>query len=438
MKAIILAAGQSKRMKSKLRKTLHPLCGKPVVTYIRDACKEAGITDITVVISQDDGAVKTVLPDVRFAVQENPRGTGHAVQAAFATGGFADDDDILVLCGDMPLLSTSFIQALTEYYRKSKAACVVTTPSLPENRDFGHVYADEADNFIENVEVRDLKPHHGKTDLRQAGCYLFNGAALAYGLSKMTDDNAQKEYYLTDVPKHIRESGKNVKVFRCDENPVIFTGINTQAQLANAAVYMRQRINAKHMENGVRMIDPATTYIDEGVEIGADAVIYPGVVLEGKCVIASDAKILAHSVLIDAKVGANSQIGPFAYLRPGTTIGANCRIGNFVEVKNATIGNKTNAAHHAYIGDADVGSGVNYSCGAITANYDGKNKSRTVIKDNAFIGSNAALIAPIEVGEWGYVAAGSTLNKDVPAETLAIARARQENKENWKKDPRRQ
>jgi len=216
----------------------------------------------------------------------------------------------------------------------------------------------------------------------------------------------------------------------------------------------RQRINALHMENGVRILDPATTYIDESVTIAENTTIYPGAILEGNCVIESgafigayvhltdthicaNARILSHCVMNQAKVGENSQVGPFAYLRPKTSVGDNCRVGNFVEIKNATLGNYTTAAHLAYIGDATIGNHVNFSCGAITANYNGKIKSQTIIKDNAFIGSNANLIAPVEIGEWAFVAAGSTINKNLPDSSFAIARVRQETKENWDKDPRR-
>jgi len=451
MKAIILAAGQSKRMKSSLRKTLHPLCGKPVIKYITDACCNAGVTDITIVISEDDEQTKTIYTQdgvlqsgVRFAVQRNPRGTGHAVQAALEESThFTDEDEILVLAGDMPLLTADFINDMAECFRKAQTddtrgcAAVVSAVHWPENTDFGHVYADADRFFIETVEARDLTAAHNPTPLRGTSCYLFNGAALKHGLSQLTDDNAQKEFYLTDVPKHIKNNGQAVKVFTCAEEVAIFTGINTQVQLADAAAYMRRRINAAFMANGVQMIDPAATYIDADVQIAPEAVIYPGVVIEGASVIAQGARILAHSVISDAQVGAFSQIGPFAYLRPGTKIGEKCRIGNFVEVKNANIGNQTNAAHLTYIGDADVGSRVNVGCGVITANYDGVNKSRTTIHDRAFIGSNANLIAPVEIGEGAFIAAGSTINKSMPANSFAIARARQETKENWDKDPRK-
>ncbi|MCL2365133.1 MAG: bifunctional UDP-N-acetylglucosamine diphosphorylase/glucosamine-1-phosphate N-acetyltransferase GlmU [Defluviitaleaceae bacterium] len=451
MKAIILAAGQSKRMKSSLLKTLHPMCGKPVIKHITDACRQAGVTDITIVIGNSDEQTQKiytqdgVLQDgIRFAVQRDPQGTGHAVQSALeASAHFADDDEILVLAGDMPLLTADFIRGMADCYRSMQSegqgcAAVVSAVHWPTNTDFGHVYADADGFFIETVEARDLTEAHEHTPLRGTSCYLFNGAALKQGLKQLTNANAQNEYYLTDVPKHIKGNGGLglVKVFCSDDDTAIFTGINTQVQLAEAAAVMRRRINIAHMVNGVRMIDPTTTYIDTDVQIAPEAIIYPGVVIEGASTIAQGARILAHSVISDASVGAFTQIGPFAYLRPGTVIGEKCRIGNFVEVKNANIGNQTNAAHLTYIGDADVGSQVNVGCGVITANYDGKNKSRTTIHDRAFIGSNTNLIAPVEIGEGAFIAAGSTINKSVPPSGFAIARARQEVKENWNNDPR--
>jgi bifunctional UDP-N-acetylglucosamine pyrophosphorylase/glucosamine-1-phosphate N-acetyltransferase len=407
MKAIILAAGQGKRMRSSLQKNLHPICGKPMIAYIAEACRNAGIDeqDITVVVSPGSGEeIKRALPGlgVRFAVQEIPLGTGHAAQAAFLGEGeayFSDGDDILVLAGDMPLLTAEFIKDMAGYYRTARAGGaygVVAAVYLPENKDFGRVFFDQSGDFTEIIEARDLTPNHPPSDWRGTSCYLFNGAALRYGLSRMTNNNAQKEFYLTDVPQHIKNNGQGIKVFRCTDDSTIFTGINTQEQLAEAASHMRRRINARHLDNGVRMPDPVAVYIDSAVEIAAETVIYPGAILEGACKIeegvfigpgvhlkdthiGQNAKILSYSVLTQARVGADTSVGPFAYLRPGADIGRRCRIGNFVEIKKAAIGDDTNAAHLTYIGDATVGSNVNIGCGVITANYDGVTKSHTVM-----------------------------------------------------------
>jgi len=450
VKAIILAAGKGKRMHSKLQKVLHPVLGKPMIQYVIDAVRGAGISDITVVIGQNADGLKEGLAEanegLNFAVQDTPLGTG---DAALAGSKFVKDgDSVLILCGDMPLTTEAFLRDFIEYYETSSSDAVVAAVYRPGEHDFGRVYED-AGIFREIVEQRDMKPDSLGTDWANTGFYLFNGAALCYGLSRMTNDNSQNEYYLTDVPKILRDDGRNVRVFHSRADFSVFTGINTQAQLADAVGLMRTRINTEHMARGVRFIDPSSVFIDDSVKIAGGAVIYPGVIMEGLCEIAEGAVIGPHShmkntvvgenatvrqsVTTDAKIGANSDIGPFAYLRPGTVIGKGCRIGNFVEIKNANLGDEVKMAHLAYIGDADVGNDVNIGCGAITVNYDGRKKHRTVIKDGAFVGSNVNLIAPVTVEEGGFAAAGSTITDTVPENSLAIARARQNNKIDWRK-----
>ena len=404
MKAIILAAGKGTRMRSCTPKMLHHILGKPLIQYVPEACKKAGITDITIVVSGGDTAISSALGvGYKYATQAQPLGTGHAVQAA--AGHINADDDVLILYGDMPLITDTLIRELTEYYAANNCAGVEAT-----------------------------------------GMYIFKGVALLEGLKGMTA-NYQGELCLTDVPQILRDAGHLVRVFRTNEDMAAFTGVNTQAQLAEAAMYMRNRINLRHMENGVRMLDPATTYIDDTVEIATDVVLYPGCILQGACKIdvgaiigpythMQDASIgrgatVRQSVLDGATIGANTTVGPFAHLRTGVEIGDNCRVGNYVEIKNAIIGDDTKMAHLAYIGDAEIGSRVNYSCGAITANYDGVNKHRTVIGDGAFIGCNANLVAPVEIGKNALVAAGSTITKKLPEYSMGIARAKQETKEDW-------
>jgi bifunctional UDP-N-acetylglucosamine pyrophosphorylase/glucosamine-1-phosphate N-acetyltransferase len=310
----------------------------------------------------------------------------------------------------------------------------------PEPCDFGRVYDDNS-YFIQIVEARDIKPSHGQTDWANTGIYMFKGAELLVALGKLTNNNSQNEYYLTDAPKIISENDKLVQVFHSRESMSVFTGINTQIHLAEATAHMRARVNERHMLGGVRMLAPESVFIDSTVEITRGVTIYPNVILEGSCKIGENAvvgmnshltnvslgagAVIRQSVATDAKIGANTEVGPFAYLRPGTVIGEKCRIGNFVEVKNANLANGVKMAHLAYIGDADVGENVNYSCGAITANYDGTNKHRTKIGDNAFIGSNANLVAPVEIGADSFVAAGSTITDSLPPCALGIARERQ-------------
>jgi len=452
-KAIILAAGLGKRMKSALHKLLHPILGKTVIRYVVEAALEAGIQfdDITIVVSPGRDDVKNELtslwPGIKFALQNEPLGTGHAAQAG--VGEITADDNAIILCGDMPLITGELINDLINFNTKNPSDAVVTALYAPKMTDFGRVYSDDSGFFSEIIEARDLKPEHPKTDLVNTGVYFFKGDALIQGLKGMKNDNSQQEYYLTDVPKILKESGKAVRVFEAKCNEAVFTGVNTQAQLADAVKHMQTRINAMHMENGVRMTDPSSVYIDSTVKIAADAIIYPGVILEGDCKIEANAIIGANCNLKDttvgkkahirqsvsdsAVIGEGTQVGPFAYLRPGTVTGKGCRVGNFVEIKNANLGDGVKMAHLSYIGDADVGDGVNYSCGAITANYDGKNKFRTTIEANAFIGSNANLVAPVTVGEGAFVAAGSTITDSLPSEALGIARARQTIKPDWAK-----
>ncbi|MCL2372331.1 MAG: bifunctional UDP-N-acetylglucosamine diphosphorylase/glucosamine-1-phosphate N-acetyltransferase GlmU [Defluviitaleaceae bacterium] len=454
MKAIILAAGKGKRMKSSLQKVLHPILGKTVVEHAVAAAIEAGAAegDITVVVGADGDQIKSILakahPALNFAIQDPPKGTGHAAECGM--GKIDDADDVVILCGDTPLITGAFLKELASFFHGQKAEAVVAAAYNQNPGDLGRVYATEGGDFIEIIEAKDLAPDAAHTDFINTGIYMFKGHALRAALGKVTNNNNnQGEYYITDVPKIIKESGGIVKALKTHESMATFSGINTQVQLAEAAAHMRQRINQRHMENGVRMLDPATVYIDATVKISQDTVIYPGAVIEGKSTIEEGAIVgpgthmkdttlgkcahIRQSVTDGAKIGAHSTVGPFAYLRPGTAIGEHCRVGNFVEIKNATLGNDTKMAHLAYIGDADVGNNVNYSCGAITANYDGKNKFRTTIKDGAFIGSNANLVAPLTIGEGAFVAAGSTITKDLPDGALGIGRARQEERANWKR-----
>jgi len=449
MKAIILAAGQGKRMRSSTPKLLYPIMGKPFLKYISEACHKAGIADITLVVSADSKAIKNTMGEgLKYTTQAQPLGTGHAVLAA--AEHIKPDDDILILAGDMPLITQKFICSLIEFYKQKSCAAVVASVYMHNIGDFGRVYV-KPDGQIESiVEAKDMRPDSPQTQWGNTSIYIFKGEALLHGLKYMKNDNNQGEYYLTDVPKILHDAGKSVYVFQTMEDETTFIGINTQAQLAQAALYMRNRINARHMENGVQMLDPATTYIDDTVQIEKDVVLYPGCVLEGETYIGSGSLVgpythmqntvidtqttVQQSVLKDTKIGSNTTIGPFAYLRPGAVVGNNCRVGNFVEIKNANLGDGVKAAHLAYIGDADVGCNVNYSCGAITANYDGKNKYRTTIADGAFIGCNANLVAPVSVGAGAFVAAGSTITDDIPEYSMGIARQKQVTKDGWVKD----
>jgi bifunctional UDP-N-acetylglucosamine pyrophosphorylase/glucosamine-1-phosphate N-acetyltransferase len=446
IKAIILAAGQSKRMRSQTPKVLQPILGKPMLKYITDACLGAGVNEITLVVSPSNHEpIKNALPgEFNFVIQHEAKGTGHAVM--MAKEYIKPDDDVLVLYGDMPLITSDFISELQLFYKESHTEGIVTALHMTKPSDFGRVFVSANDMLARIVESKDLTLNDPHTDLINVGVYVFKGEALLYGLARIDNKNKQNEYYLTDVPGALRADRHSVKIFRSHDK-TLFAGINNHMQLAEAATIMRGRINARHMENGVRMLDPATTYIDDTVKIDSETVIYPGVILEGNCRIGKKAVIgpdtrmtntvigdsgtVQYSVIYDTQIGNNTDIGPFAYLRPGSVIGDNCRIGDFVEIKNAVIGNETNVSHLAYIGDSDLGKNINFSCGAITSNYDGKEKHRTIIKDGAFIGCNTNLVAPVTVEEGAYIAAGSTITENVPPHALAIARERQVNKLDW-------
>jgi bifunctional UDP-N-acetylglucosamine pyrophosphorylase/glucosamine-1-phosphate N-acetyltransferase len=381
-----------------------------------------------------------------FAVQESARGTGHAVMAADAH--YIDDDEVMILCGDMPLVSAHFLGEFAAFFRESGCVAAVAAVQKQDMGDFGRVY-DDGGKLQAIVEARDITPQHASTNWGNTGIYMFRGASLRRALAQITTDNSQGEYYLTDAPMILAKAGEDVRVFHSQENENAFIGINTQMQLSQAAWHMQCAINLHHLNAGVCINSPDTTFIDSTAIIAPGAIIRSGCIIEGSCEIAAGAVIgpnshltdtivrenatVRHSVTEGAVIGAGTAVGPFAYLRPGADIGEKCRIGNFVEVKNATLADGVKMAHLSYIGDADVGAGVNYSCGAITANYDGTNKHRTTIGAGAFIGSNVNLVAPVNIGEGAFAAAGSTITQDLPPCALGIARSRQTCKENWRK-----
>ena len=443
MKAIILSAGESKRMHSKTPKALHKVLGKPILHYVIEACEGAGINEIVVVVGRQAEAVKAATPyKVVFAVQEVLLGTGHAVMAANA---HIKDEDIMVICGDAPLLTGEVLSGIAARFDDGSGAdALVVSVRVDDPYGYGRVVTD-GDAFLRITEQRDLSKNPGD-DVNDiwTGVMCFKGAALHYGLSRITNDNAQGEYYLTDVPGVLCCAGRNVQVYPYPGSFETFGGVNTKAQLADAAAVMRRRVNAALMDSGVELLDPMTAYIDGCAVIEPDVTVYPNVIIEGNCRIAEGAVIgpntrltnsvvgrnssVQYSVLVDAVVGEGTAVGPFAYLRPEAVVGDHCKIGDFVEIKKASIGNGSKVPHLSYVGDAEVGSGVNIGCGAITANYDGEKKSRTVIEDGAFVGCNSNLVAPVRIGADAFVAAGSTITDEVPNGALAIARQRQVNK----------
>jgi len=444
--AIVLAGGMGKRMKSKLYKVLHPVCGKPMVGHVAQVVKEAGSERTVVVVGHGAEKVKAYLGDgVEYALQEQQLGTGHAVLQAKEL--LSNEEGItLVVYGDTPLIRTETIEAMLKLHQSGQSSITMLTALMDNPTGYGRVIRDQDGNVLRNVEQKDCSPEEAAVKEINVGAYCFDNKKLFWALSQLKNDNAQGEYYLTDVISILQDSGATVQAYCTDDvNEAI--GVNDRAALSEAERYMRQRINLRHMLGGVTIIDPDSTYIEADVKIGADTYIYPGSVLRGTTVIGEDCHIgpqaditnsliqqgvaVKYSTIDSSEVGNETTVGPYANLRPGTVLGQHCKVGDFVELKNAVLNDGSKVSHLSYVGDAEVGKDVNIGCGAITVNYDGYNKAKTVIGDNAFIGSNVNLIAPVNIGEGAYVVAGTTVTQDVPAGDLAIARERQSNKSGY-------
>ncbi len=446
--AIVMAAGLGKRMKSKLYKVLHPVCGKPMVRHVIDAIKSANIDRTVVVVGHGAEAVKQLLGDeVEYAMQEQQLGTGHAVMQAESL--LKDEHGVtFVLSGDTPLITAESLAKMAEAHIKSGAAATLSSAVMDNPKGYGRVIRNSDGKVEKIVEQKDCTDEEDLVKEINAGMYCFDNQKLFRALKQVKNDNAQKEYYLTDVFEILRSQNETIEAFVLEEASEAM-GVNDRLALSEAERMMRERINRAHMLNGVTLIDPAQTYIEADVKIGQDTVIYPGTSLRGQTVIGQDCIIgphaditngeimngaeVKHSVITDAIVGSESSIGPFAYLRPNSRIGSRVKIGDFVEIKNATIGDETKISHLSYVGDAVVGKDVNIGCGAITVNYDGHAKHTTVIEDGSFVGCNVNLIAPVNISKNAYVAAGSTITSDVPEDAMAIARQRQTTKPGYAK-----
>lgn len=441
--AIVLAAGQGKRMKSKLYKVLHPVCGKPMVGHVLDTVKKAGCERNIVVVGHGAEAVQSYLgASAEYVLQEQQLGTGHAVKQAGPLIG-QEEGTTIVICGDTPLVTTETLEALFELHSRKGAAATILTASMDNPKGYGRIIRGQDGSVQRIVEQKDCTAEEDAVKEINTGTYCFNNSKLFAALEKVTNNNAQQEYYLTDVIGILVGEGEVVEGYMTDDLAESI-GVNDRLALSEAEGFMRERITKKHMLNGVTIIDPSSTYIGADVTIGSDTVLYPGTILTGStdigenCIIGPHTEIdnsqihqgakVKQSVLSNAEVGSGTTVGPFAYLRPGTKLGQDVKIGDFVEIKNATLDDGAKVSHLSYIGDAKVGKNVNIGCGAITVNYDGYNKSITEIEDDAFIGSNVNLIAPVKVGKGAYVVAGSTITQSVAENDLAIARNRQENK----------
>ncbi|WP_058300454.1 bifunctional UDP-N-acetylglucosamine diphosphorylase/glucosamine-1-phosphate N-acetyltransferase GlmU [Gorillibacterium timonense] len=440
---IVLAAGQGKRMKSKLYKVLHPVCGKPMVGHVVDLLDRLDCERRIVVVGHGADKVKDYLGSrTEFALQEQQLGTGHAVLQAKEVLG-AEEGLTFVLYGDTPLIKEESLQEMIRLAKEQSAAGVVLTAEVEIPFGLGRILRDENGSLVGIVEEKDCTPEQAAIREINTGIYCFDNRKLFAALEQVTNQNAQGEYYLTDVISILRQAGETLAVYKTPDSTEGI-GVNDRVALSEAEAVMKERINRKHMLNGVSIQDPSATYIEADVVIGSDTRLLPGTILRGATVIGEDCVIgpntditdsdiadgaeIKHSVLLEASVGRSATVGPFAYLRPGAKLGEKVKVGDFVEIKNATLGAGSKVSHLSYVGDAVVGKNVNMGCGSITVNYDGFNKHKTEIGDDAFVGSNVNLIAPVTIGKGAFVVAGSTITKNVEEDSLAVARERQSNK----------
>lgn len=444
--AVILAAGKGTRMRSKLPKVLHKVGGKAMLQHVIDASTAAGADDKVVIIGHGAELVEEMVAgQAKTALQAEQLGTGHAVlQTKEALKDFVGT--AMILCGDTPLLDGEELRKFYEAHQASGAAATVMTAIMDKPTGYGRIIRDSAGDVCAIVEQKDATEEQKAVKEINTGIYCIECPLMFEVLETITPNNAQGEYYLTDILDKLYSAGKKVGgVVTADSDMVM--GINSRKQLSVAEAVMRNRILDKLMDSGVTIMDPASTFIEASVKIGQDTIIYPYTWLEGNTEIGEDCEIGPNCRFTNVKMGDGNKIqftyahdcevknnvtaGPYIHLRPDTVISDNVKIGNFVEVKNSNVGVGTKLPHLTYIGDSDIGSGVNMGCGCITVNYDGKKKHRTVVGDNSFVGCNTNLVAPVTVEANTYIGAGSTITKDVPEDALGIARARQKNIEGW-------
>jgi bifunctional UDP-N-acetylglucosamine pyrophosphorylase/glucosamine-1-phosphate N-acetyltransferase len=440
---VIIAAGEGTRMRSTLPKLLHPLCGRPLILWPVAAAREAGAGKV-VVVDNPKRRLEDRLPDgVLVAIQEQPNGTGDAVAAA---GEHIDGDEtVVVINGDVPLITAEALQSLVEAHEASGAAATMATMEPDDPAQYGRVIRDREGNVERVVEAKaegDATPEQLAIREVNTGIYAFEGASLLEALAQIDTDNAQGELYLPDVLPKLREAGKTIAAHVVSDHTLTL-GVNDRVELSTARKLAQRRIHEAHARNGVTIVDPESTLIDVGVTIGRDTVVEPSTFIRGDTAIGDDCVIgplttlidtilgdgvsVPHSYLVSARVDDFGTIGPFAYLRPDAHLHPNAKAGAFVEIKNSTIGKGSKVPHLSYIGDADVGENTNIGAGNITANYDGRNKHRTTIGANVRTSVDTAFVAPVEVGDGAYTAAGSVITDDVPANALGVARSRQKN-----------
>ncbi|MFM8628328.1 MAG: bifunctional UDP-N-acetylglucosamine diphosphorylase/glucosamine-1-phosphate N-acetyltransferase GlmU [Candidatus Nanopelagicus sp.] len=445
---IILAAGDSKRMKSKQSKVLHKVAGRSVIENLLSSVEKLQAKNLTVVVGANKDEVVEhlgqVAPKAKTVFQEKRDGTGGATQLALAE--HKGDGTVLILAGDTPLLTHQTLSEFVQVHQKEKQSASVLTAILPDPTGYGRVIRGDDNQILKIVEEKDASELEKEVDEINTGVYLFDLSLLKDVIKNLKSNNAQSELYLTDVISLINAAGK--KSYAVLSNDYTETlGINDRTQLAEVCAIMRDRINNQHMLNGVAIVDPATTWIDHGVEIESDVVIYPGSAISGKTVIKSGAVIGPRTSLDDciveagakviesnctqSKIGKDAKVGPFTYLRKGTVLASESKAGAFVEIKNSTVGEGTKVAHLSYVGDAEIGKESNIGAATIFVNYDGESKHKSKVGDHVRIGSDTMLVAPVSVGDGAYTAAGSVINEDVPAGAIGIGRARQVNILGW-------
>ncbi|MCJ1657139.1 bifunctional UDP-N-acetylglucosamine diphosphorylase/glucosamine-1-phosphate N-acetyltransferase GlmU [Staphylococcus sp. NRL 16/872] len=442
--AVILAAGKGTRMKSKQYKVLHKVAGKSMIEHVLTNVKRSGVDNLVTIVGHGAEQVKETLGDQSlYSYQEEQLGTAHAVKMA-QEHLENKEGTTLVVCGDTPLITADTLNKLIEHHEQSEAQATVLSATAQIPFGYGRIVRDNNNQLSRIVEEKDATEEEKRLTEISSGIFAFDNKVLFEKLAQVKNDNAQGEYYLPDVIALILEDKGIAEVYHTDDFNEIM-GVNDRVMLSNAEKALQQRINIQHMRNGVTIIDPTTTFIGPDVEIGIDTIIEPGVRINGTTKIGEETVIgqyseinnsqigshvdIKQSVINDSMVGDKTKVGPFAQLRPGSNLGNEVKVGNFVEVKKAELKDGAKVSHLSYIGDAEIGERTNIGCGSITVNYDGVNKFKTIVGKDAFIGCNTNLVAPVTVGDGSLIAAGSTITDDIPQDSLALARARQVTKE---------
>lgn len=446
----ILAAGEGTRMQSQLPKVLHKVLGQSIINHVIDATTQLNPSQLVVVVGAHrelvESEIKKVAPNAKIVVQEKRGGTGHAMRIALEQVKVAESTPILVLAGDIPLITSATLQLLVDTHMAEKNSATVLTAQIDDPDGYGRIVRDENDGILRIVEECDASEIEREITEINSSVYVFNSNDLIESLSKINNKNSQSEEYLTDAIGVLQSSGKRIEPVIMDDFIEIL-GVNDRFQLSECTALLRDRINLYWMKNGVTMIDPTTVWIDSTVSLASDVTIYPEVALSGDTTIESGVIIGSRTTLINcevksgaqirdsycdgAQIGVEANVGPFSYLRPGTILGKGVRVGAYVEVKDSHIGAGSKVAHLSYIGDATIGIGTNIGAATVTVNYDGIEKHQTQIGDYVRIGSDTMLVAPVSVGDGAYTAAGSVITEDVPAGSMGVGRARQRNILGW-------